>query len=344
MKIEKKHLDDMKRCYCASNIHMYGENHILFASEDPNVVCEMFSGKNFEKKETVWTTPGGCMSIIPIPGKEGEFLAVQEFYLKVSPSLSKIVWGAYDPKKGWTIKDVISIPYIHRFDIYQQNGVNYFIGATIATAKQDKDDWSVPGRIYTGILNDDPSQGIQLSILADGLYRNHGYWHAKEHGKDVGYFGSDQGILRVTPPETLHGEWHKEFILEGHIGEVATIDIDDDGEDEIMTIEEFHGDTIKIYKKLNGTYQEVYRYNHKIEFAHTLVGAKLCGVNTFLAGVRREDAEIFYVQYINGYYVTTIIDQGAGPANLCVVNERGRDLIIAANHTKNEAAVYVVTN
>ena len=343
MKIEKRHLDDIKRCYCASSIHMNGENHILFASEDPNEVCEMFSGKEFEQKETVWTNPGGCMSIIPIPNKEGEFLAVQEFYLKVSPSLAKIVWGSYDKETGWMIKDVLSMPYIHRFDIYCQDGVNYFIGATIATSKQDKNDWSVPGRIYTGVLPDDPSQGIELNILADGLYRNHGYWHAKEEGRDVGYFGSDQGILRVMPPLIKGGEWQKEVIMEGKIGEIATIDIDNDGEDEIMTIEEFHGDTIKIYKKENGAYREVYRYDNKIDFAHTLVGAKLVGVNTFLAGVRREEAEIFYVQYIDGHYITSVIEKGVGPANLCVVNEENRDLIIAANHTKNEAAVYVVT-
>ena len=70
MKIEKKHLDDIKRCYCASNIYMNGENHILLASEDPDIACNMYSGKDFEKKETVWTHPGGCMSIIPIPNRE----------------------------------------------------------------------------------------------------------------------------------------------------------------------------------------------------------------------------------------------------------------------------------
>lgn len=343
MNIVKKHLDDVKRCYCASNINMDGENHILFASEDPEVVCEMFSGKDFEQKETVWTAPGGCMSIIPIPGKEHEFLAVQEFYLKVSPSLAKIVWGTYDKESGWSFQDVLSMPYIHRFDIYHADGVNYFIGATIATSKQDKNDWSVPGRIYVGVLPEDPSQGIELSILCDGLYRNHGYWHAKENGKDVGYFGSDQGIMRVTPPAIKGGEWTAKKIMNGEIGEIATIDIDNDGVDEIMTIEAFHGDAIKIYKLMDGSYQEVYRYDHKIDFAHTLVGAKLAGVNTFLAGVRREDAELFYVQYVDGAFVTTVIEQGVGPANLCVVNEADRDLIVAANHTKNEAAVYVVT-
>ena len=100
MKIEKKHLDEMKRCYCASNISFDGENHVLLASEDPEIACNMYYGKDFEKKQNVWTTPGGCMSIVPIPGKEKEFLAVQEFYLKVTPSLAKIVWGKYEDRSG----------------------------------------------------------------------------------------------------------------------------------------------------------------------------------------------------------------------------------------------------
>ena len=38
-----------------------------------------------------------------------------------------------------------------------------------------------------------------------------------------------------------------------------------------------------------------------------------------------------------------MIEKGVGPANLCVVQEDKRDLIVAANHTANEAAVYIVT-
>lgn len=341
MKIDKIHLDDIKRCYCASNINFNNENHLLLASEDPNVACNMYSGKNFETKQNVWSEPGGCMSIIPIPGKEKEFIAVQEFYLKVSPSLSKLVWGKYNEKNEWEIKDVLSLQYCHRFDIYNKDGINYLIVATIATEKQDKNDWSIPGRIYVGVLPENPSQGVELEILEDGLFRNHGYWHAKENGEDVGYFGSDQGILRVKP--LGDNKWEKEFILEGKIGEIATTDIDGDGEMEIMTIEPFHGDTIKIYKKVNGAYEEVYRYENKIDFAHTLVGATLRGKNTFLAGVRREEAELFYVQYENGVFKTVVVEKGVGPANLCVVNEKERDLIVAANHTKNEAAVYIVS-
>lgn len=342
MKIEKIKLDDIRRCYCASNIPMKDGNHIVFASEDPNVTCVSFSGKDFQYKEEIWKEPGGCMSIIPIPDKEGEFLAIQEFYLKVSPSLAKLVWGKYDKEKGWVIKDVLHLPYLHRFDIYRSDGITYVICATIATTKKDKDDWSVPGRIYTGILGEDPSMGIDLHVLSDGLFRNHGYWHAKERGVDVGYFGSDQGILKVTPP--LHkGElWKTKHIMDGHIGEIAMIDIDQDGEDEIMCIEAFHGDKILIYKKIDGTYQEVYRYANKIDFAHTLVGANLAGIPSFIAGVRRVEAELLCVQYIDHEFVTTILEKGVGPANLCVVHEEDRDLIVAANHSANEAAIYIV--
>ena len=36
----------------------------------------MYEGDDF-KQSTVWDGPGGTMSIIPIPGKNGDFLAVR---------------------------------------------------------------------------------------------------------------------------------------------------------------------------------------------------------------------------------------------------------------------------
>ncbi|MEG2800733.1 MAG: hypothetical protein RR890_02335 [Longicatena sp.] len=339
MNIEKMKLADMKRCYCASNIELNGTNHPIFASEDPNVGCIMFGGKNFEQQVTLWKEAGGCMSIIPIPNTQGEFLAVQEFYLKVSPSLSKIVWGKYTDN-GFVIKDVLQMPYIHRFDIYEKNGINYFIGATIASSKENKEDWSVPGRIYVGTLPTDLNEGLKVEVLADGFFKNHGYWHDLEEG--CGYFGSDQGIVKVSAPASKEDTWKIEKVMDGQIGEIAVLDIDGDGEKEIMTIEPFHGTGIHIYKKIEGTYQIVYTYANEIDFAHTLVGGYLRGVPTFLAGVRRLDAELFYVQYIDGKFVTTLIEKGVGPANIMLINEKDRDIIIAANHTKNEAALYIV--
>ncbi len=339
MKITKQHLDDITRCYCASSMKVDDELVLLLASEDPKSRCICYSGKDFEKKELVWDDAGGCMSIIPFATRKNQFLAVQEFYLKVTPSLSKIVWGTYD--NGWIIKDVISLPYLHRFDIYHIDGVDYFIGATIARQKEHKEDWSYPGQIYVGVIPSDPSEGFELREIVDGCFRNHGYCRGNNNGAICGYFGSDQGILRVTPP--LNGnDWHVEKIMEGTISEMAFCDIDGDGQLEMMTIEPFHGNSIKIYKLKDGKYECDFVYPTEIDFAHSLVGTTLAGKPCFVAGIRRVDAELVIVTFEDGNYQLNIVEKGVGPANLAVVHTDEEDLIIAANHTKNEAAVYHV--
>jgi len=343
MKFEKIHLDDMVRCYSASHMNVDGKLNVLLASENPESECYSYSGENFENKEVVWQDRGGCMSIIPIPNRENEFLAVNEFYLKVSPSLSKLVWGKHT-EDGWQVRDVQALPYLHRFDIYDVNGENYVIAATIARAKDHKEDWTRPGQIYIAKMPDDLSQGLEFEEIATDMFRNHGYSRDYENGKVVGYFGSDQGILKITPPHDGSGVWKKELILEGTISEIALSDLDNDGVKEIMTIEPFHGNVINIYKQdSEGKYQKVYTYPNEIDFAHSLVGTHLAGQNCFVAGIRRVDAELMVMTYENGEYKPTIVEKGVGPANLDVVHRENDDVIISANHTKAEAAVYKVT-
>lgn len=77
-----------------------------------------------------------------------------------------------------------------------------------------------------------------------------------------------------------------------------------------MTIEPFHGNSIQIYKKEENGYKKVWTYDNTIDFAHTLVGTTLCGKPSFVAGVRREEAELFYVQYVDGAYKATVIEKG----------------------------------
>jgi len=45
---------------------------------------------------------------------------------------------------------------------------------------------------------------------------------------------------------------------------------------------------------------------------------------------------------VDGEFKTEIVDIDSGPSNIMVVNEADRDIIVAANHTGNEAAVYIV--
>lgn len=196
MKIKKIHLDDIYRCYCVSNLYFENKNHYIFASEDPNVGCYLYEEKNLQNKQILWQAPGGCMSILPIPDKPKEFLAIQEFYLKVSPSQSKLVWGKINDNGIVELADILNLPYLHRFGIIHQNNQNYLICSTIADDKENKDDWSKPGKIYVGKLGKYPTDKIKLEILEDGLFKNHGFYH--NHGNNSVYCACDSGILKIT--------------------------------------------------------------------------------------------------------------------------------------------------
>lgn len=345
MKFEKKHLDDIVRCYCTSHMTIGEDTYAFFASENPNAECYSYTGDNFEKKEVVWELGGprgGCMSIIPFATRTGEFLAVNEFYLKVSPSHSKLVWGK-KIEEGWEVKDVFNLPYLHRFDVYHVDGKDYVICATIARDKRDKGDWTRPGQLYVGLVPEDlEKDNVVLRQIGDGFYRNHGYTRGTYNGTVCGYFGSDQGIVRVTPP-TNGEDWKVEKIMDGNISEIAVCDLDGDGNEEIMTIEPFHGNEIHVYKLKDGKYERDFTYPNEIDFAHALVSTTLCGKPAFVAGIRRVNCEIFVLTFEDGEYKVHIVDEGCGPANLDVVKVNGKEYILAANHTKNEAAAYLVT-
>lgn len=340
MKFKKIHLDDITRCYCTSHMVIGDKCYAFFASENPNSECYSYSGLDFKEKEIVWEKDrGGCMSIIPFKNREGEFLAVNEFYLKVSPSKAKLVRGR-KTQSGWEIHDVFNLPYLHRFDIYNIKGRDFVVCATIARDKANKEDWSRPGQVYIGeIPKNLNEENIVLTQVADGLYKNHGYTKGIFNGEECGYFGCDDGLYRLTYE---NDKWEFKKILEGHIGEIALSDIDNDGIQELMTIEPFHGNTINVYKHINGVYKVVYTYPNEIDFAHALVGTTLNDKNCFIAGIRRINCELFVLTYENNEFNVHMVDTGVGPANLDVIHFDNKEYILSANHTKNEAAIYAV--
>ena len=340
MKFEKIHLDDITRCYCASHMDINGEPVIFFASEDPNSPCNEYSGVDFNKKEVLWSDErGGCMSIIPFETRKNEFLAINEFYLKVSPSHAKLIWGKKD-NDGWHFKDIFNLAFLHRFDIYHIDGKDYLMCTSIARDKAEKTDWSRPGQIYIGEITEDlENNNIVLRQVADNLYHNHGYIRGNYNGHVCGYFASDEGVFRLDPPIN-QDDWTLTKIKDGRVSEIAFGDLDGDGTEEMITIEPFHGNAIKIYKLVNGEYEEVYNYPNEMDFGHALVFDEIGGTKCFIAGIRRVNAELVIFTYKDGKYEFEIVDTEGGPANLDVIHAFGNDYILAANHTKNEAAIY----
>lgn len=340
MKIKKIVLDEIQRCYSTSYVSVDGEIKVLLASEAVGGACYSYSGPDFKHKEVVWEHAGGTMSIVEIPGTNGEFLATQNFFPGFDAATSKIVHGKY-VNNQWVVEDFMSLPYVHRFDILQAEDELYLVAATLCTSKKEREDWSDPGKIYVGKLNGVFNAPIELHAIKEGLTRNHGYCRGTWKGNESGFITTDEGVFVVTPPHA-DKDWQVEQIMHERISDVAVCDIDGDGTDEIITIAPFHGADFAIHKWIDDKYVRIYEYPNESEFIHVVWGGTIRNQATVIGGMRRKNAELFMVQYEAGNFVTTEIETGKGPANIAVINEESRDIIICANNTVHEAALYIV--
>jgi len=342
MKIERQHLADIFKCYSTTAMKIDGELKILFATEDKGP-CYSFSKDNWSHQETVWEGPGGTMSIVEIPNKPGEFLAVQQFFPTFFAPESIIIWGKYVDNQ-WQIHKFMDLPYVHRFDILHVEGINYFVAGTLCTSKKDRDDWSDPGKILVGVLPDNFDQKMELVAIKDQLTRHHGYNRGYWKGEKVGFFTADEGVFILYPPTKKSPQWRLEQLMDRRVSDISVFDLDGDGEDEIVTIEPFHGNQFNI-NKWNGTeYEVVYQYPFEMDFAHVVWTGLFNGKPTCFGGARRMNKEFFMIRYNqqSNQYETTEIENGGGPSNIFVQSQADGDLILCANREKGEAIVYKV--
>ena len=343
MKIEKRFLTQMNRCYAANQIVVDGKSRILLATEGEGP-CMAWEGPDYHQSHHVWQAPGGTMSIVPISGTNGEFLAVQKFFRMFDWEEAKIVHVRPQENKAYEVSDLLNLPYIHRFDLLTVGEKHYFIGCTLATKKATKDDWSNPGKIWVGEF--DGKALVNVRVLKEGLTKNHGYSRLKANGKNIALVTAHEGAFMVTPPQTPGAEWSIEQIMDWPISDIAAIDIDNDGELEFATIEPFHGEYFRVYKKIDGAFKKVFEHPEVTEFYHVVVAAKLVGTPVFIGGCRRGRQQLFYL-YASSQsplqFALELIEEGVGPSNVHVINEDKRDIIVAANREKAEAALYFVS-
>ena len=343
MHIEKRFLTSMNRCYAATHIEVDGQTRILLATEGEGP-CLAWVGPDHDGPHTVWAGPGGTMSMVPIPGTNGEFLAVQKFLKMFQWEEAKLVHVRPASDGSYQVSDVLHLPYIHRFDLLPVDDRLYFIGCTLATAKESREDWSSPGKIFVGEYRG-PGP-LQVSVLKEGLTQNHGYSRLERDGRVTGLVTCRQGAYEVTPPPQPGAGWAVRQFMDWPISDIAAIDIDGDGELEFATIEAFHGSYFRVYKRVAGTYQKVYEHPEVSEFYHVVAGATLAGKPVFIGGCRRGKQQLFYVHALQDAPLVLqaeVIEEGVGPSNVHVVHERGRDIIVSANREKAEAALYLVT-
>ena len=343
LNIEKTFLSNIPDCYAVANIPLPDKNYVLFASEGDDI-CLAYSLTNLSDSFTVWEHPGGTMGMVPIPNKPGEFLAVQKYYRLWDWEEAKLVWVQIDKDKNVKVTDLITLPYIHRFDLLERNGEVYLLACSIATHKPTLKDWPEPGIVYSAKLPDSPDIPLKLEVLRDDFYKNHGYARVNKDGQDIGFVTCDNGGFLFTPPADENSSWMIEKIIDGNFSEGDMIDIDGDGEQEIALISPFHGSNFEIYKMIEGAYRKVYEFPEPADFFHVAHAGYINKKPVFLGGGRGGEEKLFYVSYDSDTkeFITTVIDSGQGPSNACIVNYPDYDYVFAANRNTGQAYAYKI--
>ena len=344
LKAEKKVLGELTKCYSLAHVVDEGKDYLVCAAEktDP---CYMFDYEgNLVKK--LWDGPGGVMTLEQFPSDEFILLATWKFY---GPNDSKEAKIVYYTKDGDELKCNVlcDLPFVHRFGLVNRNGVNYIVACTLKSAHAFKNDWTCPGRIWVGELPNDIHQfneenQLELTPLVSGLFRNHGFCKGKDDGYDFAVVGSDQGVMKVIPPQEKGGEWSVETLLKINTSDMLYEDFDGDGERELLVMSPFHGDTLEIYHLNNGKYEKVYEHPEKLPFLHAIYPCEINGKKYGIIGNREGDRVLFAIYYDENKkdYAIDLLDEGAGPANAMFYKDGEKNMVMAANRETNEIAIY----
>ncbi len=347
MKAVKKVIGKLNKCYSIAPLTYEGEEYFLVAAEkqDP---CYLFDTEG-NKVDTVWEGPGGVMSMVQVPGSNGQFLATHKFYSPNDSKEAKIVIVTPKAKGDWEVRTLVELPHVHRFDIVKRNGVNYLIACALKSGHEFKEDWSMPGKVYAAVLPEDLSSfddenQLELTVLKENMLKNHGYYRVVEDGVETSVVSADCGVFQFIPPENKDGEWEIKTLITDATSDAALVDLDEDGEKELLTLAPFHGEKIRIYKKMDGEFKQVYEYEKTAEFTHAIYAGTLLGKPAAVVGHRKGERNLIAFTYDKeaGAYKSEILDYDCGSANVYHYMKDGKDIIIGANREIDEIAMYEI--
>ena len=338
--IIKEKLAVLPMGYCINLIKIRGRQYCITASEDRDGEMLLIDTqtKNVQK---VAGLAGGVMSVLPIPEREGEFLAIQRFYPVFDSKEAEIVHCRLERLVGEvlpaSVRTVAKLPYVHRIALTGSPGARKLVAATLCQSKEYTDDWSQPGAVYEYCLNEN-LEVLDRKLLLEGIHKNHGmFQYQKANGTYVLVSGTEGAwaIDAQGGTRKLCGE---------PVSDLCMFDVDGDDRDEMICITPFHGDTLKVLKKSGDGWDTL--TEEKLDFGHA-VWCGLCGGTPVILACSRggERNTVLYRPFWNGGRLnmdSIHVDLDVGASNILVQQQGDAVVLYAANHGRNETARYTI--
>lgn len=353
MNVQKKVIGNLTKCYATATLNYKGRPCFLVAAEkqDP---CYLFS-EDGQQLEKVWDGPGGVMTMIQVPGSDGQFLATRKFYGPNDGADASIIIATPKGENDWEIRTLCRPPFVHRFGILNRGGVNYLIVCCLKSGHEYKNDWRFPGQTYGAVLpadlsgyNDDHQ--LELTLLQDQMLKNHGFSVFQHGGHDAALVGCEEGAFVFDPPMVPGGEWTVTKVLDVPTSDAVMLDFDGDGKMELGVISDFHGNSLTIYHlNEHGHYVPQWKYpapEADTEMLHATWADTILGKPTWVVGWRKGTRDTVAITWDAqaGTYHYEYLDRNTGCANaMHFVNSQGQDVIVGTNREIDEIALYTVT-
>lgn len=348
MKYVKKVLADMPKCYALCMFDGADAKGFVAGTEKEGPIRRF--ALDGTPVDTIAEGPGGVMTVTQVHGRGDQLLATYKFF---SPNYggddAKIVSYTRQADGTWSESVLCDLPYVHRFGILTgADGQLWLIACTIKGAcRKVKEDWTTPGAVYAARLDGaleeyDDAHQLELIELAGCQLQNHGFWIAPD--KDFALISTAAGVFRCTPPASADGAWDMSCLIIQPTSDIAMVDFDGDGLDEILTFSAFHGNVLSIWHRteVEDTYQRVWTDEESREFLHAIWSGTFAGQQCAVIGNRKGGRDLLRIWFADGDYRIETIDHDFGPANCCAFEDEGAFRIVAANRETDQLALYEV--
>lgn len=342
MKIKRQVLREFSAPY-AVNIHSVGgREKAVFASELDSLCVGVWA--DTLEQEVLWEGKGGTMNTFQL-NEKGDFLAIQRFYRGFQCREACIV-KVEKEENQWKQTKIADLPFCHRMCLVAIEGVPHMVCCVLCADKENPGDWSQPGRVVVSKIPLREGEKVSFTTIVEGIHKNHGIFQGKLDGGDVILVTGQEGIFRLNIPARLDEPWGYSKLVDCETSDCTVLDVDGDGEDEIIAIETFHGNRVVVYQREGEIWKRVYTY--PVEFGHAIWSGTIFSRPAFLIGYRAANAALLLFRLKEkreGQWLMdiTVLDEHESPTNAAVVHKEGKEMVFSCSCGRDRVMLYELT-